>query len=179
MKFEIAMVRAALERRKTAPMGSHMLSAALIDAAFSPVLEMVDQIAAMRTDEETPSGMSGDDAAETLGSLITWARQISDVRPDPATVCPDASAEPKARSFSFEEVGRMFGLKLVEDGTMPPNAVELVQGDQRYRFTIDLQGPICTPCSGTGEVIEFPPDDDERMVVCPACGGTGEAPIHE
>lgn len=33
----------------------------------------------------------------------------------------------------------------------------------------------CGPCSGTGEIIEYPPDDDERMVACPACGGTGEA----
>lgn len=43
-----------------------------------------------------------------------------------------------------------------------------IMGDQK-------SGPACTPCEGTGEIIEYPPDEDERMVCCPTCGGTGEA----
>lgn len=44
-----------------------------------------------------------------------------------------------------------------------------------YRFTVEGFVHPCKPCNGTGEIIEYPPDDDERMVACPACGGTGEA----
>jgi DnaJ-class molecular chaperone len=32
----------------------------------------------------------------------------------------------------------------------------------------------CRTCKGTGEVTEYPPDDDERTVACTTCGGTGE-----
>lgn len=32
----------------------------------------------------------------------------------------------------------------------------------------------CPACKGTGEISEFPADDDERLVACPTCGGTGE-----
>lgn len=32
----------------------------------------------------------------------------------------------------------------------------------------------CPACRGTGEISEFPADDDERLVACPTCGGTGE-----
>lgn len=32
----------------------------------------------------------------------------------------------------------------------------------------------CRTCNGTGEISEFPADDDERLVACPTCGGTGE-----
>lgn len=32
----------------------------------------------------------------------------------------------------------------------------------------------CPACRGTGEINEFPADDDERLVACPTCGGTGE-----
>lgn len=32
----------------------------------------------------------------------------------------------------------------------------------------------CPACSGDGELTEYPPDDDERMVACIHCGGTGE-----
>lgn len=44
-----------------------------------------------------------------------------------------------------------------------------------YRFTVEGFVHPCKPCNGTGEIIDYPPDDDERMVACPACGGTGEA----
>ena len=44
-----------------------------------------------------------------------------------------------------------------------------------YRFTVEGFVHPCKRCNGTGEIIEYPPDDDERMVACPACGGTGEA----
>jgi hypothetical protein len=37
---------------------------------------LADQLAEMKTDEEFEDGMSGDDAVETLGSLITLARQL-------------------------------------------------------------------------------------------------------
>ena len=33
----------------------------------------------------------------------------------------------------------------------------------------------CRACGGDGEITDYPPDDDERMVACTACGGTGEA----
>lgn len=34
--------------------------------------------------------------------------------------------------------------------------------------------PDCGTCKGTGEIVEFPADEDERLVACPRCGGTGE-----
>lgn len=44
-----------------------------------------------------------------------------------------------------------------------------------YSFSI---GPDtldnCPTCKGTGEISEYPADDDERLVACPTCGGTGE-----
>lgn len=49
------------------------------------------------------------------------------------------------------------------------------QDDDGFVFIRKETIKPCRPCSGTGEVIEYPPDDDERMVACPACGGTGEA----
>lgn len=32
----------------------------------------------------------------------------------------------------------------------------------------------CRTCRGTGEIVEFPAEADERMVACTTCGGTGE-----
>jgi len=34
--------------------------------------------------------------------------------------------------------------------------------------------PPCGACRGSGEIIEFPADEDERLVACPRCGGSGE-----
>lgn len=43
-----------------------------------------------------------------------------------------------------------------------------------FTFTISPGGPDCGTCKGTGEIVEFPADEDERLVACPRCGGTGE-----
>jgi len=43
-----------------------------------------------------------------------------------------------------------------------------------FTFKIREPDPACTACKGTGEIVEYPADDDERLVACPRCGGTGE-----
>lgn len=116
---------------------------------------LVDQIAGMRTDDEIQDGLSGDDAAETIGSLVHQARRLSDHRPDPSTMYqhPDDGLTPSQRLAAYQ-----------------PESFDA------YRFTTAApQGPDCTACKGTGEIIEYPPDDDERLVACLTCGGTGEA----
>lgn len=111
------------------------------DNKLEQLQALADQIAAMRTDDEIQDGLSGDDAAETIGSLVTWARTLSDHRPDPSTVYQHP--------------------------------------DDAYPFTAQAPGaPVladCAACKGTGEITEYPADDDERLVACPTCGGTGEA----
>lgn len=87
MVSETTILRGYLDADKVHPPRSRMFSGPFTEAAVRPLLDLVDQLAAMRTDDEcAPDGMSGDDAAETLGSMITWARRYSDRRPDPATV---------------------------------------------------------------------------------------------
>lgn len=48
-----------------------------------------------------------------------------------------------------------------------PNSVE-------YSFRQAQPDPACGACKGTGEIVEFPADEDERLVACTRCGGTGE-----
>lgn len=53
-----------------------------------------DHVACLLTDDELCGDMSGDDAVDTLGSLVTWARRLSDFRPParPNQGDPDAKA---------------------------------------------------------------------------------------
>lgn len=43
-----------------------------------------------------------------------------------------------------------------------------------FVFKIREPDPACSECKGTGEVVDYPPDDDERLIACGRCGGTGE-----
>lgn len=137
------------------------------DNRLEQLQELADAIAAMRTDDEIQDGMSGDDAAETIGSLVTWARRLSDRRPDPSTVYvhPDV-AEPFTPDPErpFDSTWRHIHAKAVDGDAYPfaaPSYPNMVP---------------CGPCQGTGEVIDFPTETDERMVCCPNCGGQGEVP---
>ena len=139
------------------------------DNRLEQLQELADAIAAMRTDDEIQDGMSGDDAAETIGSLVTWARRLSDRRPDPSTVYvhPDV-AEPFTPDPErpFDSTWRRIHGKEPSD-------------DERYYAPLVTAQPgmrFCIRCAGSGEIIEYPADDDERMVCCPGCGGTGEVP---
>lgn len=137
---ETMVMRRRLDEWKVQEPRASMMTGPFLEAAVRPLLDLVDQIAGMRTDDEIQDGLSGDDAAETIGSLVAIARRYSDRRPDPSTVYrhPDDDAYPM---------------------TAPAP-----------------QGPDCTACKGTGEVVDYPPDDDERLVACGRCGGTGEEP---
>ena len=47
--------------------------------------------------------------------------------------------------------------------------------DHAYLFArAEPQTLPCGTCQGSGEIIEFPADEDERFVACSHCGGTGE-----
>lgn len=59
---------------------------------------------------------------------------------------------------------------MVDEG----KAVITTQDPDAFTFTIQGPDPVCGTCKGTGEIVEFPADEDERLVGCPACGGTGE-----
>ena len=48
-----------------------------------------DHVAVLLTDDELCGDMSGDDAVDTVGRLVTWARTLSDRRP-PSRGEPDA-----------------------------------------------------------------------------------------
>ena len=110
--------------------------------------KLADIIAGMTTDAEMDGDMSGDDAVTSLSVLIPWARSLSDARPATIFAISTAHLDDKWTTTSLTDP---------------------------YRFTVEGFVHPCKPCNGTGEIIEYPPDDDERMVACPACGGTGEA----
>lgn len=59
---------------------------------------------------------------------------------------------------------------MVDEG----KAVITTPDPDAFTFTISPAGPDCGTCKGTGEIVEFPADEDERLVACPRCGGTGE-----
>lgn len=87
-----------------------------------------------------------------------------------------------ASGFAAPPIGRVYmrgqGDQLIDVTTMDPEINRTLvdhQDDDGFVFIAKEQITPCKPCSGTGEIIEYPPDDDERMVACPACGGTGEA----
>lgn len=77
--------------------------------------------------------------------------------------------QPDLRTFDD-----LMGSAAEASGFKAPALVDRQDTDGFVYITTETIKP-CTPCSGTGEIIEYPPDDDERMVACPACGGTGEA----
>ena len=77
--------------------------------------------------------------------------------------------QPDLRTFDD-----LMGSAAEASGFKAPALVDHQDEDGFVYITTETIKP-CTPCSGTGEIIEYPPDDDERMVACPACGGTGEA----
>lgn len=84
---ETLVMRQKLDTWKSDPPRASVMTGPFLEAAVRPLLDLVDGLAAMRTDDEcAPDGLSGDDAAETLGSMITWARRFSFARPDPSTV---------------------------------------------------------------------------------------------
>lgn len=84
---ETLVMRQKLDTWKADAPRASVMTGPFLEAAVRPLLDLVDGLAAMRTDDEcAPDGLSGDDAAETLGSMITWARRFSYARPDPSTV---------------------------------------------------------------------------------------------
>ena len=123
------------------------------DNRLEQLQKLADILAAMQTDDELEGDMSGDDAVSSLSVLIPWARSLSDA--GPAQIAKlTYGASPLAQAAETMTV-----------------ALEV----DAYRFTVEGFVHPCQPCAGTGEIIEYPPDDDERIVACPACGGTGEA----
>lgn len=120
------------------------------DNRLEKLQQLADILAMMATDSELDGDMSGDEAVASLGVLIPWARTLSDARP--AQIGALVQGSPIAQAA---ETNRL--------------AIEA------YHFAMDQIVNPCQRCAATGEIIEFPPDDDERMVACPACGGTGEA----
>lgn len=149
-----------LLRRWLAEPGGGMISRPLARAAFGEILQEIDRLAGLRTDAEIQDGMSGDDAAQAMGEVIEWARRHSAVRPLPH--CTAGVVTPDARFRRFIEG---------KDG----ERVEVSSMADVMRDQAKPQGPNCRVCNGTGEVIEYPADEDERIVACSACGGTGEA----
>ena len=122
------------------------------DNHLEKLQQLADILAMMATDSELDGDMSGDEAVASLGVLIPWARTLSDARPAQIGALVQGSPIAQARE-----------------------TMALATENDRYRFTVEGFVHPCKPCGGTGEIIEYPPDDDERMVSCPACGGTGEA----
>lgn len=121
------------------------------DDKLERLQSLADILAAMQTDDELEGDMSGDDAVTSLSGFVLWARSLSDARPAQIAKLT-YGASPSAQAA---ETNRL--------------AIEA------YHFAMDQLVNPCQRCAATGEIIEYPPDDDERMVACPACGGTGEA----
>ena len=138
--------------------------------------KLADIIAGMTTDRELDGDMSGDEAVASLSVLIPWARSLSDARPAQIAGLVKGSPLAQAReTMALDLQAEVLGMRVVIDPTMREGEAALVTETDRYRFTVEGFVSPCKPCNGTGEIIEYPPDDDERMVACPACGGTGEA----
>lgn len=122
--------------------------------------ELADHVAACETDDELEGDMSGDDAVDTLGSLVDLARRVSERR-------PDIAGRKEAEAESMQD--RAARLTFVH---RPPEP-----HPDDYPFTAPPSPPgmiTCPNCNGDGEVIDFPNETDERMVCCPTCGGQGE-----
>lgn len=141
---------------------------------------LADQLAELPTDEELDGEMSGDDAVSALSVFIETARDLSDARPQAHTVERSRTfhdvyvairSRPQPDLRTFDD---LMGSAAEASGFKAPALVDRQDTDGFVYITTETIKP-CTPCSGTGEIIEYPPDDDERMVACPACGGTGEA----
>lgn len=121
------------------------------DNHLEKLQQLADFLAMMATDRELDGDMSGDDAVSSLSVLIPWARSLSDAKPGQiARLTYGASPIAQAAETNRRAI-------------------------EAYHFAMDQLVNPCQRCAATGEIIEFPPDDDERMVPCPACGGTGEA----
>lgn len=173
--------------------GGGMISRPLARAAFGEILQEIDRLAGLRTDGEIQDGMSGDDAAQAMGEVIEWARRHSAVRPAPETVYqhPDdqdpereqtrRAIEAWAERLSDEPMpdcaAGIAGMAMQIDASMPDDTIAIVAPGAAPFFIVNMgpAAPNCGACNGTGEVIEYPADEDERIVACSACGGTGEA----
>ena len=146
------------------------------DNHLEKLQQLADILAMMATDSELDGDMSGDEAVASLGVLIPWARTLSDARPAQIGALVQGSPIAQAReTMALATQAEVLGIRVVIDPTMRDGEAALVTENDRYRFTVEGFVHPCKPCGGTGEIIEYPPDDDERMVSCPACGGTGEA----
>lgn len=55
----------------------HSRALVRLNEGRASMLSFIATIARMTTDSETPGGMSGDDACETLGALILEARELA------------------------------------------------------------------------------------------------------
>lgn len=75
------------------------------------------------------------------------------------------------------EVTNIAGMAMQIDASMPDDTIAIVAPGAAPFFIVNMgpAAPNCRVCNGTGEVIEYPADEDERIVACSACGGTGEA----
>lgn len=172
-----------LLRRWLAEPGGGMISRPLARAAFGEILQEIDRLAGLRTDAEIQDGMSGDDAAQAMGEVIEWARRHSAVRPLPhctaGVVTPDARFRRFIEGKDGErvEVTNIAGMAMQIDASMPDDTIAIVAPGAAPFFIVNMgpAAPNCRVCNGTGEVIEYPADEDERIVACSACGGTGEA----
>lgn len=132
---------------------------------------LADTIAAFERPSQRPGGPDLDDAVETLESLITWAQTLSDARPGVIRAVRGGSLPGFVSLRLAVEKGDVPTLAFVVDRPAP-------QGDDAYPFTAPSYPNMvaCPNCKGDGEVIDFPPEADERMVCCPTCGGQGEVP---
>lgn len=168
MDLNMIVLRRAMTRRGP---GTPHGDAPRTHASVAALMDFVDQVARLRNDEETPGGMSGDDAVTELANLIDAARQMSPERPSPRASLGDTDPLQDAIDRRLTEflVEERTDLILNEPGVAKP--LELID----YPFATGPKLAPCRRCSGGGEITEYPPDDDERMVACPACGGTGEA----
>ena len=82
--------------------------------------------------------------------------------------------------FGWPHMGPVVGLRDVYAGDQRMQANSIVQTfvePDPEAYPMSIGEPTldnCPACKGTGEINEFPADDDERLVACPTCGGTGE-----
>lgn len=143
----------------------------ILDALIDEARDLSDERPGM------PIGMSPvQQAAETLtiaGRLTSEAvkllRKMADSE-TPAAIkaltCKPIITDPDP--FDYETPDCTAGLRFEAE----PDQRQLE--DEAYGYSTGAKGDDCTACKGTGEVVDYPPDDDERLIACGHCGGTGE-----